>query len=460
MFTEGQAVSLTDILTSKEVRSARQTKFQAAYPDQVICAVKLNIPGNVKTNAAIVNIFVDGWHNILATLNQDGYHVQHTVQYRELATGPEGFIIVDGPLSVVKKVMIELETHLPLGRLFDIDVMTQGNATQLSRQALGFSARKCLVCEQDAKVCAKTQAHTYPEILAVIEHRYQQHFHATDWDQTHAVNFAQKGLLYEVSLNPKPGLVDPASTGAHHDMDVFTFIDSSLALGPYFNTAYQAGFNFNEADLTQLFAQLRQHGMEAETAMFTATNGVNTHKGAIFSLGILLGATGYCYRHQLTTLTHLQATVKAMLATLITTDFQGLTTKATLTAGEQQFLKYQVTGIRGEAAAGYPTVFGLALPQLQKTTGTLPQRLLDTLMYIAGNTRDSNLIKRAGELEILAEMHAWTQQYFDLGGSKTAEGMAFLHQLDDQFKERNLSLGGSADLLILTIYTGLLTTMI
>ena len=176
MFTEGQAVSLTDILTSKEVRSARQTKFQAAYPDQVICAVKLNIPGNVKTNAAIVNIFVDGWHNILATLNQDGYHVQHTVQYRELATGPEGFIIVDGSLSGVKKVMIELETHLPLGRLFDIDVMTQGNATQLSRQALGFPARKCLVCEQDAKVCAKTQAHTYPEILAVIEHRYQQHF--------------------------------------------------------------------------------------------------------------------------------------------------------------------------------------------------------------------------------------------------------------------------------------------
>lgn len=460
MFTNGQVVSLTDILTSKDVRSARQTQLQATYPEQVICAVKLNIPGNIKTNAAIVNIFVDGWHNILAALNQAGYQVQHTVEYPELATGPEGFIIVDGSLAAVKKVMIELETHLPLGRLFDIDVMAHGNATQLSRQALGFPARQCLVCDQDAKVCAKTQAHTYPEILAVIEQHYHQYFNDRHWDQSHAVNFAQKGLLYEVSLNPKPGLVDPASTGAHHDMDVFTFIDSSLALTPYFNAAYQTGFDFREDDLTQLFTQLRQHGIAAENAMFTATNGVNTHKGAIFSLGILLGATGYCYHQQLTTLTHLQATIKAMLATLITTDFQSLATKTTLTAGEAQFLKYQVTGIRGEAAAGYPTVFDLALPQLQKTTGTLSQRLLDTLMYLAGNTEDSNLIKRAGQLDILTEMHAWTNQYFNLGGSKTADGIAFLHRLDDQFKERNLSLGGSADLLILTIYTGLLTATI
>lgn len=460
MFTKGQAVSLTDILTNKEVRSFRQAQLQAQYPDKIICAVKLNIPGEIKTNTAIKNVFVDGWNNILQTLDALDYHIEQVAQYLALPTGPEGFIVVDGQLAAVKKVMITLETTLPLGRIFDIDVMTQVNTTQLSRQALGLPPRQCLVCNQDAKICAKAQTHSYQEVLAAIDRLYQAHFKAPRWNQVNAVNFAQKGLLYEVSLNPKPGLVDPASTGAHQDMDVFTFIDSTLALQTYFNEAYIAGFNFVGDDLTALFNQLRQSGIKAEHAMFAATKGVNTHKGAIFSLGILLGATGYCYQHNLTTFAHLQATIKLMLVTLLATDFEDLATKQTLTAGEQQFLKYQVTGIRGEAAAGYPTIFALALPKLRATTGTLTQRLLDTLMYIAGHTRDSNLIKRAGDINILAEMQTWSEQYFALGGSKADAGISFLHHLDTEFKQRNLSLGGSADLLILTIYTGLLEATI
>lgn len=460
MFNEGQAITLLDVLNSKEVRSQRQQALQAKYADKVVCAIKLNIPGVIKTNNAIVDIFMNGWDCIITELTALNYHIETTEQYVTLPTGPEGFIVLDGALVTVKKTMIGFESTLPLGRLFDIDVMSLNTNQQLSRQALGLPARRCLICDNDAKVCAKAQTHSYQAILAKIEAMYTANFCNPQWSHDQAINFAQRGLLYEVSLAPKPGLVDPVSTGAHNDMDVFTFINSSLALQPYFNQAYALGYDFTGNDLTQLFAQLRAVGKTAETVMFDATHGINTHKGAIFSMGILLAATGYCYRLKRTTLTQLQATVTGMLTTLLAQDFNQLSHKTGLTAGEQQFLQYHVTGIRGEAAAGYPTVFSLALSKLAGTTGSIQERLLDTLMYIASQTQDSNLIKRAGDINILNEMRAWGDQYFKLGGSHTKEGIAFLQSLDTHFKQRNLSLGGSADLLILTIYIGLLQGII
>ena len=120
------------------------------------------------------------------------------------------------------------------------------------------------------------------------------------------------------------------------------------------------------------------------------------------------------------------------------------------------FLKYGKAGIRGEAEAGFPTVVELALPFLRQRQGTTMERLLDTLMRIAGNTDDSNLIKRAGDAKITDWMHVQSNHYFELGGSRTSAGQVFLKQLNEIFLSRNLSLGGSADLLILTIYFALL----
>jgi Triphosphoribosyl-dephospho-CoA synthetase len=96
------------------------------------------------------------------------------------------------------------------------------------------------------------------------------------------VGDALRALLYEVSVNPKPGLVDPVSSGPHPDMDVFTFIDSSMSLRRYFSRCVEQGTTFQGDDLRALFLAIRPAGVEAEKAMFEATKGVNTHKGAIF----------------------------------------------------------------------------------------------------------------------------------------------------------------------------------
>lgn len=278
---------------------------------------------------------------------------------------------------------------------------------------------------------------------------------------------ALKALLYEVSVTPKPGLVDPHGHGAHPDMTVFTFIDSSISLQSYFYQCVQVGLKFKNNDLKQLFKTIRPLGIRAEKDMFLATKGVNTHKGAIFSLGVLTTATSYLLNHTKGDLTvdsndELIVIIKEMLSGLVDRDFDQIKHKSLedLTAGEQQFLKYGKTGIRGEAQAGFPIVFDYAFPFLKKSKGTVNQRLLDTLMTIVSYSDDSNLIKRSGTANILNWTHNQIDRYFELGGSNTNRGMQFLNQLDESFTKDNLSLGGSADLLILTIFLGLMENVI
>ncbi len=186
--------------------------------------------------------------------------------------------------------------------------------------------------------------------------------------------------------------------------------------------------------------------------MFAATHGINTHKGAIFSLGILVTAIAYISRQGVASLQQLQQVVQGMLQGIVTQDLNHSFGKRVLTAGEKQYQAYQLTGVRGEAAAGFPTVMAIALPFLQQASGTTNQKLLDTLMVIADNINDTNLIKRAGTIAIIPELKQWISHYFELGGSVTSEGLSYLYTLDEHFMTRNLSIGGAADNLILTTF--------
>ena len=106
-----------------------------------------------------------------------------------------------------------------------------------------------------------------------------------------------KALLGEVYTTPKPGLVDLKDNGAHKDMDVHTFEKSTAAIAPYIAEMFCEGYA-NQQSLENLFARIRQIGIEAEKAMFEATKGINTHKGILFTMGIISGAAGYYYRKQ------------------------------------------------------------------------------------------------------------------------------------------------------------------
>lgn len=460
IFDIGEAVDLLTVLDNREWRSRLQDKLKVTNYDKIVISAKLNIPGPIKNNDILQKIFMDGWQTFVAGLECNS---QYEMLFAERVTGPEAFITVDGNLAAVKKTAILFEETYVLGRLFDIDVMANGQADyQLSREELGFGPRLCLICGKPAKVCAKEQNHTLDEGYEVINQMYQG---ATSKElifekesQETVVNNALKGLLYEVSLNPKPGLVDPVSMGSHTDMNMFMFIDSSLSLKSYLDKAFKLGRNFEGSDLTLLFNALRAEGVLAEQTMFNATNNVNTHKGAIFSLGIWVTAIAYSTKDGSATMTEVRRVIQRMVEGLIEKDLAS--NRVAMTAGEQQFQTYQLTGIRGEAVNGFPGVAEVAVPFLQTTFGTMTQRLLDTLMKIAATLEDSTLIKRAKTPDVLAEIKEWTSIYFKLGGSHTEEGMKYLYDLDRVFIERNLSIGGSADTLILTIFIGQLTGLL
>ncbi|MDF7682801.1 triphosphoribosyl-dephospho-CoA synthase [Lactobacillus sp. ESL0679] len=260
---------------------------------------------------------------------------------------------------------------------------------------------------------------------------------------------ALRALLYEVTTEPKPGLVDPGSPGPHSDMNIYTFIDSSLSLTQYFNDAVKIGQTFTGSDLTQMFFALRRKGLAAEKAMLAATHGVNTHKGAIFALGVFTCAESYCHtRH-----TELFTTIQAMCHGLVEHDLGHICSPQT--AGEKEYAEYGYGGARAEAEQGYPIIEEIALPFLKDSTGTIQARLLDTLMKIATRAVDSNLIKRAGNIQVIDWLHEEAAAYLALGGYATDAGKQKLKQLNQECLEHNYSLGGCADLLIVTIFVGL-----
>lgn len=452
----GIKVELSDVLGIREWRQNYQNNLENQFPKNVVVSVKLNIPGEVKNSQVLKKILLDGWMELKSQFEEQNEQLLFLRLILDRITGPEALAVLTGTIMEIKKQAINFEESFKLGRLFDVDVMSKDDkGYQLSRTQLGFEPRKCLVCNNNAKYCVKEQKHSIEEVQMAISSYIKKS------EQREEIKFdlsqmAVSALLYEVVTTPKPGLVDPASSGSHQDMDVFTFIESAQALHPYFVAAQKIGNEFLGDNLSQMFNELRRVGVIAEKRMYLATNGINTHKGAIFSLGILVCATAYLQKNETFSRKELANTIIKMVRNLLEDDFQYLKQKPSeqLSAGEIQYLKYKKTGIRGEAVAGYPAVLKVGLPFLQKTTGSLNQRLVDTLMYIAANVSDSNLIKRAGTVEVVDEIKKWSKAYFKKGGSKTVAGINYLKELDQLFIQRNLSLGGSADLLILTVFLG------
>lgn len=270
---------------------------------------------------------------------------------------------------------------------------------------------------------------------------------------------AEKGLFYEVALSPKPGLVDRLTNGAHKDMDFYLFIDSILALSPYFSQYLKAGLQ-HQGTPAELFYTLRQLGQQAEAAMFAATNGINTHKGANFSFAVLLGATGlHLQKSQLPlTATDSENILKlsqAITQDLLKTDFKNVASKKELTHGEKLYLAKGATGIRGQAAAGYPALGEVLLPYLRENRN-LPREelLLRALVFLMSELEDSNVLHRGGSTALItlkAEM-----QQLHAKELTNAELIRALIQYDEILISRNWSPGGAADLLSLGIYFALL----
>ena len=247
---------------------------------------------------------------------------------------------------------------------------------------------------------------------------------------------AREALEREVLLTPKPGLVDAANNGAHKDMCKDTFLRSAAALEPWFQRMAERGkASLNETP-QQLLAALRPMGLEAERDMYAETNGINTHKGALFSLGLLCAA---CGRLQARTIP-LTAESLCDLAAQMTDGITKREMHATDTNGLKVHATYGAKGVRGEAESGFASVRELALPHLKAENGSY-LALLDLMAHV----RDTNVLHRAGE-----EGLAWLQSR--AAALLTDFSIPALEQLDRECIERNISPGGCADLLAIAFF--------
>lgn len=435
--------TLQEILEAREQRAARQQALLAQYQKPLICFT-MNIPGPEKQSRDIAIGFAVG--NWLLRDQLREYPVVHKELHREI-TGNTAFYVVDLPARQLKQLAIEIEDTDPIGRLFDMDVIDT-DGSKLTREDLGFGRRKCLLCDNDAAICARSRAHGLDQLQDRTG--FLLYLAARQWMTEYVGVRAFLALNKEYATTPKPGLVDRNNRGAHKDMGMSHFFASANALRPYFSRFAEAGWLTRDAAPEETFRCIRAIGIEAEQAMFKATHGVNTHKGAIFSIGLLCAAAGRLCP-ELWKPETLLAECAAMTTGVTQQDFAGVTVETAKTAGERIYAAYGITGVRGQAEAGFPAVAEVGLPILRQGLRqglSLNDAGCATLLHLIAATDDTNLIHRSDRETQLAVK----AQIADLLKAEPFPSPDRITELDREFIEKNLSPGGSADLLALTYF--------
>ena len=236
-------------------------------------------------------------------------------------------------------------------------------------------------------------------------------------------------------------------------MDFFSFLDSTSALTPWLREMFRTGWNHAHKEAAEMFSALRLIGLQAEDAMLRATNGVNTHKGIIFSLCVFGGAYG-----KVSALSFpVQPALSDILSVCRTLGGCALSELPSLpgdTSGERCYLAYGAEGIRGEAARGFPSVMQIGLPALRRALQaghSINDAAALALLALIGGVEDTNMIHRGGYE--LAQMHRAEANALSAADISTDT----LSALDRQYIRENLSPGGCADLLTVSLLLLFLT---
>ena len=431
-------VTLQQILQAREDRVELQRQFLELYRQPLVCFT-MNIAGPVKISPLIRRGFQAGLEALENMLPQKAVLAR---QIGEEVTGCQALFSVAMEAEALKALCTAIEDTSPLGRLFDMDVIgTDGK--KLERPNL----RGCIVCGKPGRGCAAGRLHPVSQLQAVTTQILTGYF--TRADRQTVADMAVESLLDEANTTPKPGLVDRRNRGSHTDMDIHTFIASAQALKPYFEECVKIGQQTAAQMPDVTFSQLRQAGLEAEKAMYRATSGVNTHKGAIFTLGILCGSIGRLWKAE-QPFSHTKD-ILSQCAQIAQSALEDFTACKENTAGQRMYLKMGIKGIRGEVAAGLPAVADIALPQYHKglARGFSPNDAAAiTLVYLISQVEDTNLYHRGGP-EGAAFAKSAARRLLQESPWPTP---AQLESLDDAFITKNLSPGGCADLLAATCF--------
>lgn len=454
LWTSGKDVSMAKILDARENRVQIQQEMLQKSPSCLL-SFTLNIPGSVK-----VFPYTKWTYEVGISIISKGISLLNGViiEQKEVKkdTGWEAFFALNLHPEDMKSYLLEQEEQHPLGRLFDFDIL-RADGSKLSRQELGFLERTCLLCGNPAFLCGRSRTHSAQELLAK-EIEIMENFFVFRLSN-HIGLLMQKALFYEVNTSLKPGLVDRLHNGSHKDMRLSTFINSAYSLTDYFCQCVKEGLSCDcsKKELPLLFQKLRGIGKQAEKNMLFATQGINTHKGIVFSGGILCAAIGYYISTNSkdisseNLLSSLSEICRCMLPELLN-DYLVLTPDTAKTNGEKLYQEYKITGIRGEAKEGFPLLFNVGFPLFQavlKKGFSLWQAGLITLLHYIAYTEDTNLIIRS-DYQLACKIQKDLQQF--LAHATYEEQLSILPKLDAFFISRNISPGGSADMLALTYF--------
>lgn len=294
---------------------------------------------------------------------------------------------------------------------------------------------------------------------------------------------AVRALLREVAVAPKPGLVDRKGSGSHGDMDFMTFADSALALGPAFVACARAGWAAGKADPSlesladgAFLTSLRPIGLEAERTMFAATGGVNTHKGALFILGLLAAAAGALLGAALPfrrvaespfwitkpppsldpdeTLGVPRDFTRACrdLSARVAKGVSSAELPGSTTHGAAAYRAHGLSGVRGEVESGLSSLDFGALDLLLAAPRPLGDPVcVEALLRIMTVAADTTLVHRGG-LPALHYVREEAQRVLSLGALRSLAGRAALGDFSTDMVSRGLSPGGSADLLAAALF--------
>ncbi|GKX58685.1 triphosphoribosyl-dephospho-CoA synthase CitG [Leminorella grimontii] len=260
-----------------------------------------------------------------------------------------------------------------------------------------------------------------------------------------------RAMMEEVLLTPKPGLVDRQNSGSHRDMDSRSFARSARAVADGLPEFVYLGYAQGNVPAAQALPSLRAPGMACERAMYRATGGVNTHKGAVFAFGLLCAAAGRLLARGVPIEAQaLCQEVADVCRGMVMRELASV--KEARTAGERFYLSYGFTGARGEAESGFATALDYGLPAYRESLrqGWSSERSLhQALLTLMAHNDDTNLVSRGG-VEGLRFARNEARALLNDGGMAHPQAKARLAALDDAFIAKNLSPGGSADLLAVT----------
>lgn len=455
-----QEVTLEEVLDAREKRAVLQEKMRSFYGANVV-SIGLNIPGRIKYSEEIVGLLYGSLETLRDCFQAEGFlilaeHIYHA------ATGPGAVLAVAGDSLAIKRLAVELEEKAAYARLLDIDVFDSAGQ-QISRSVLGLAARKCLLCDRAAVSCMRDRTHSPIEVSGTVR-KLLISYQTIKWQeslpepvQTIGVA-ALEAMLMEVACTPAPGLVDRFNTGAHTDMDIFTFIKSSSVLSVAMLHCAFAGWQ-HKGEPEELLPVLRSIGKEAETKMFSTTQGVNTQKGILFLMGIMAAAAANTIRNINNPVAAQQVTAKAaeICRGIIERELAPVVANPPsrkLTGGERFYKEYGITGIRGEIEDGLPSVLTKGLPCFKEGLGqglSLNDALVHALLGLISVSQDTTVLNRHG-LEVLQEVQVMAAQFMEGGGMLAEDGTKRVTEMDKLFISRNISPGGAADLLAVTYF--------